>query len=265
MDADIAAWQSSRARNETPLFDALENCLARLPDSLRETINAYYYEGRTGDEVATRLDVAPAAVRKRLQRARTLLKQCLEIQTRLPSPPRRRMNSELSSTDYTPASADERWIDAALSEHARLGKRWCRRGIDPAHSHRDGAPSRAIDRVCEAFPRSPQSRSSPPWPWPPSSPSPSFPCRTSPSTRPRGGPMICVSSCASPSPPARLSCPDPESPSPGRRGTPYRTGRTGHSDGIGPRRDRERRQQPSRTHHRIRPDLREPPAPHRPG
>lgn len=31
------------------------------------------------------------------------------------------MNSELSSTDYTPASADERWIDAALSEHARLG------------------------------------------------------------------------------------------------------------------------------------------------
>lgn len=78
MDADIAAWQSSRARNETPLFDALENCLARLPDSLRETINAYYYEGRTGDEVATRLDVAPAAVRKRLQRARTLLKQCLE-------------------------------------------------------------------------------------------------------------------------------------------------------------------------------------------
>jgi hypothetical protein len=31
------------------------------------------------------------------------------------------MNSELSSTDYTPASADERWIDAALFEHARLG------------------------------------------------------------------------------------------------------------------------------------------------
>lgn len=31
------------------------------------------------------------------------------------------MNSELPSTDYTPASAGERWIDAALSEHARLG------------------------------------------------------------------------------------------------------------------------------------------------
>jgi lipopolysaccharide export system protein LptA len=31
------------------------------------------------------------------------------------------MNSEIPSTDYSPASADERWIDAALSEHARLG------------------------------------------------------------------------------------------------------------------------------------------------
>lgn len=85
MDADIAAWQSSRARNEVPLFDALESCLARLPDPLRETIHAYYYEGRTGDEVATRLEVAPAAVRKRLQRARTLLKQCLETKQGSPS------------------------------------------------------------------------------------------------------------------------------------------------------------------------------------
>ena len=31
------------------------------------------------------------------------------------------MSSDLPSTDCTPASADERWIDAALSEHARLG------------------------------------------------------------------------------------------------------------------------------------------------
>jgi lipopolysaccharide export system protein LptA len=31
------------------------------------------------------------------------------------------MNPESSSTDFSPGSADERWIDAALSEHARLG------------------------------------------------------------------------------------------------------------------------------------------------
>lgn len=78
MDADIAAWQSNRARDNGTLFDALDSCLARLPETLRSTINAYYFEGRSGDEVAARLEVAPAAVRKRLQRARVLLKQCLE-------------------------------------------------------------------------------------------------------------------------------------------------------------------------------------------
>ena len=65
-------------REDNSLFDALERCLARLPDSLRSVVEAYYYEGWSGDETATRLHLAPAAVRKRLQRARTLLKQCLE-------------------------------------------------------------------------------------------------------------------------------------------------------------------------------------------
>src|SRR5690606_35249455 len=73
MDADVAAWQSSRARSGHSLFDALEDCLGRLPAKLRETVDAYYYDGRTGDETAAHLHVAPAAVRKRLQRARTLL------------------------------------------------------------------------------------------------------------------------------------------------------------------------------------------------
>lgn len=87
MDADIAAWQAGRARDGLSLFDALESCLARLPETLRSTVEAYYYEGRTGDETAARLDVAPAAVRKRLQRARILLKQCLEAkQGELPHP-----------------------------------------------------------------------------------------------------------------------------------------------------------------------------------
>lgn len=78
MDADVAAWQSSRALREHSLFDALEDCLSRLPATLRVAVEAYYYEGRTGDETAEHLRVAPAAVRKRLQRARALLKQCLD-------------------------------------------------------------------------------------------------------------------------------------------------------------------------------------------
>ena len=79
IDADIAAWQTSRALQDNSLFEALEDCLERLPETLRSTIKAYYYEGRSGDDVATVLHVASAAVRKRLQRARTLLKQCLDL------------------------------------------------------------------------------------------------------------------------------------------------------------------------------------------
>ena len=89
IDADIALWQTNRALEDNSMFDALEQCLSRLPDTLRAVVDAYYYEGRNGDEVADHLHVAPAAVRKRLQRARTLLKQCLESksgQTQSPSP-----------------------------------------------------------------------------------------------------------------------------------------------------------------------------------
>ena len=43
-----------------------------------DTVKAYYFEGRNGDEAAERLGIAPTAVRKRLQRARVLLKQCLD-------------------------------------------------------------------------------------------------------------------------------------------------------------------------------------------
>ena len=78
IDAALSLWQSDRVEGESPLFEALEDCVSRLPEPLREAVVAYYYEGRSGDEAALHLGIAPAAVRKRLQRARTLLKQCLE-------------------------------------------------------------------------------------------------------------------------------------------------------------------------------------------
>lgn len=78
MDADIAKWQGEKATGDSSAFDRLDQCLKRLPDNLRETIYAFYYEGRTGEEVSELLGVAPAAVRKRLQRARQLLKECVD-------------------------------------------------------------------------------------------------------------------------------------------------------------------------------------------
>ncbi|MDA7921778.1 sigma-70 family RNA polymerase sigma factor [Verrucomicrobiales bacterium] len=85
IDADIASWQNQRINESNSLFDSLDQGLKRLPDTLRDAVIAYYYEGRNGDEIAERLDIAPAALRKRLQRARSILKQFLD--QRLDSPP----------------------------------------------------------------------------------------------------------------------------------------------------------------------------------
>ena len=78
LDADIESWQAREAEGKSSLLESLELCVKRLPDNLQETIHAFYFEGRSGEETAELLGLAPAAVRKRLQRARFLLKQCLD-------------------------------------------------------------------------------------------------------------------------------------------------------------------------------------------
>ena len=78
IDAAVAGWQERRVNGQSQVFDALERCLDRLPDTLREAVDACYYRGETSDEAADRLGVAPAAIRKRLQRARILLRDCVE-------------------------------------------------------------------------------------------------------------------------------------------------------------------------------------------
>lgn len=80
IDADISAWQTSRQQEENTMFDALEQCIGRLPETLVETVRCYYFEGLNGDEVSARLHISAAAVRKRLERARILLRQCLDRQ-----------------------------------------------------------------------------------------------------------------------------------------------------------------------------------------
>lgn len=78
IDLDIAAWQAARIEGSSDLFTALEDCMRRLPEGLREVIEVTYFEGCTSDEASQRLGLSPTAIRKRLQRARTSLKQCLD-------------------------------------------------------------------------------------------------------------------------------------------------------------------------------------------
>ena len=62
---------------DSELFDRLDNCRQKLPADLRSAIDATYEEGRTSKEAAEVLDTTPSALRKRLERARTALRQCL--------------------------------------------------------------------------------------------------------------------------------------------------------------------------------------------
>lgn len=78
LDGAVAEWQSVSARDHSPVLSALELCLDRLPVPLREAVDAYYYKHEHGDEAASDLGTSPAALRKRLQRARQLLRDCLD-------------------------------------------------------------------------------------------------------------------------------------------------------------------------------------------
>ncbi|MCB1235556.1 MAG: RNA polymerase sigma factor [Verrucomicrobiae bacterium] len=88
MDAAVSLWQAGRAVRNATVFDALEQCQERLPEHLRAAVHACYYRGETGDEAAASLGIAPAAVRKRLQRARDMLRECVErkMETQSQSP-----------------------------------------------------------------------------------------------------------------------------------------------------------------------------------
>jgi RNA polymerase sigma factor (sigma-70 family) len=80
IDADIAAWQTIRQLEENTMFEALEQCIEKLPGNLVEAVRSYYFESLSGDEVSAKLNISPAAARKRLERARILLRQCLDRQ-----------------------------------------------------------------------------------------------------------------------------------------------------------------------------------------
>ena len=78
IDADIASWQSAKVEGSSDLFAALEDCLSKLPEGLREVVEVTYFEGCTSDEASERLGLSSTAIRKRLQRARESIKHSLE-------------------------------------------------------------------------------------------------------------------------------------------------------------------------------------------
>ncbi len=76
LEEAIRTWTASDG--EAGLLDRLADCRSKLPETLSLAVHAYYDEDRDGDGAAAALGIPPATFRKRLERARTALRLCLE-------------------------------------------------------------------------------------------------------------------------------------------------------------------------------------------
>jgi len=79
LEEAIQTW--SAGDGQTGLLERLAECRGKLPETLSLAVHAYYDEERDGDEAATCLDISAATFRKRLERARAALRECLEANT----------------------------------------------------------------------------------------------------------------------------------------------------------------------------------------
>jgi len=80
----LARWDENRTSGNTDLLDALDDCLTRLPDTMGDAVRRFYYQEEPGDTIAQQLGIDATTLRKRLQRAREVLRICLD--RKLPNP-----------------------------------------------------------------------------------------------------------------------------------------------------------------------------------
>lgn len=76
MEDAVCRWTEAAGR--LGVLDRLRECRGKLPPVLAAAVAAYYDDDRPGDEAARHLDINPATLRKRLERAREALRECLE-------------------------------------------------------------------------------------------------------------------------------------------------------------------------------------------
>lgn len=77
IEAEARDWQALRQDGGPSVFLKLEACLSKLPEALAGAIKKFYYDGCNTDEAAADLDIQGATLRKRLERARVSLKECI--------------------------------------------------------------------------------------------------------------------------------------------------------------------------------------------
>ena len=79
----FAAWDQGMKTEGTDLMTSLDDCLRRLPEAMHQAIRRFYYHDESGETLAASLAIDATTLRKRLQRARQALRDCLDhkIQT----------------------------------------------------------------------------------------------------------------------------------------------------------------------------------------
>jgi len=68
--------EAARGREAGPL-DALQHCLQRLQESVRQVVDAFYIQRLDCNAIGEKTGVPPPAIRKRLERARQFLLECI--------------------------------------------------------------------------------------------------------------------------------------------------------------------------------------------
>lgn len=81
LEAEHAAWEALSESGRSDVFVALEECVGQLPEALRGAVDAFYMKEQSGADAAKATGSSETSLRKRLQRARTLLKDCLDHKT----------------------------------------------------------------------------------------------------------------------------------------------------------------------------------------
>ena len=79
MESQAQGWQADRLDGGPSVFIKLENCLKKLPENMANAVKLSYTDGLTSDEAAEKLGISSANLRKRLERARLKLKDCLSL------------------------------------------------------------------------------------------------------------------------------------------------------------------------------------------
>lgn len=79
LEHTLHAWQADKPE----IFDRLEDCRSRLPEALELTLRSCYDESLSGRDAAEQLQINEVTLRKRLERAREALRQCLQGKTEI--------------------------------------------------------------------------------------------------------------------------------------------------------------------------------------